>query len=761
MIHVENPPLGIGNFVVAGTSGSIPYIDSNGKMAQNNTSLFWDADGTFLRIPKIVGGTGTTQDLTFQTTTGVGTTGADMHFLVGNNGATEAMTILNDGKVGIGITTPISPLHLYENTTQVNSAAGFTIEQDGTGDAVIQWLTTGANRWVMGIDNSDVDKLKISPSQDVGTTAVFSISTSGDIGVGTTDPNGILHLDNGTSDTDLIIEKDAGTAADIIFHNAGAAAAHIAFDSNEDILIENDTQDKDIIFKVDDGGVDIEVIRVIGSTRNVAIGATTAGRQEKLGVHFTDNTVYSTSGTGFAETGLYVINESTTNGVITPIVFGGKITNQALSVIGSVTTANNESSLVFMTEDSNTVAEKMRINNSGDVLIGSTQNDLRAGQKIGIVSTAFGGMAFSTYSTTDANSSILDFNKSGNATPGSHTLVANGEALGNIIFRGSDGTNFEDAASIRATVDGTAADDDMPGTLIFSTTASGAVTASTRMVINSAGNIGIGTSAIDGRLHLDAGTADTDLIIEKDDGTAADIIFHNAGVAGAHIAFDSNEDILIENDTADKDIIFKVLDGVADTEVMRIDGSTSRVGIGTAVPLNDLHIEGANDPTIRVQDTTNDVIVLVQAQDSLGFIGTGSNHPYVFVSNSVARGIVSQTGLFGFGTTAPASLVDIDGPIGTAILTVTGNTTLDGTHSTLLANATGNITITLPTAASSYNSTDDIGRIYRIKKIDADADTVTIDGNGSETIDGGTTAVLTTQYESIDIQSDGSNWHIL
>jgi hypothetical protein len=55
---------------------------------------------------KIIGGSTTTSDLTLQTTSGVGTTGADMHFLVGNNGATEAMTILNSGNVGIGTITP-------------------------------------------------------------------------------------------------------------------------------------------------------------------------------------------------------------------------------------------------------------------------------------------------------------------------------------------------------------------------------------------------------------------------------------------------------------------------------------------------------------------------------------------------------------------------------------------------------------------------------------------------------------------------------
>src|SRR3989304_3707310 len=74
------------------------------------TSLIGNAAGITL-----IGGTATTADLTFQTTTGVGTTGADMHFLVGNNGATEAMTILNSGFVGIGTTGPGYKLDIIGN----------------------------------------------------------------------------------------------------------------------------------------------------------------------------------------------------------------------------------------------------------------------------------------------------------------------------------------------------------------------------------------------------------------------------------------------------------------------------------------------------------------------------------------------------------------------------------------------------------------------------------------------------------------------
>ena len=69
--------------------------------------------------------------------------------------------------------------------------------------------------------------------------------------------------------------------------------------------------------------------------------------------------------------------------------------------------------------------------------------------------------------------------------------------------------------------------------------------------------------------------------------------------------------------------------------------------------------------------------------------------------------------------------------------------------------AGGNITITLPAVSGCS------GRIYHIKKIDSSAYTVTIDANSSETIDGALTQTLTTQYESITIQNNGSAWYII
>ncbi|MBI3305235.1 hypothetical protein HYZ80_02865, partial [Candidatus Parcubacteria bacterium] len=70
---------------------------------------------TGITDPLVIGGTGTTSTLTLRSTSGVGAAGADIIFQTGNNGATEAMRILNSGFVGIGTASPTGLLHLAGN----------------------------------------------------------------------------------------------------------------------------------------------------------------------------------------------------------------------------------------------------------------------------------------------------------------------------------------------------------------------------------------------------------------------------------------------------------------------------------------------------------------------------------------------------------------------------------------------------------------------------------------------------------------------
>lgn len=100
--------------------------------------------------------------------------------------------------------------------------------------------------------------------------------------------------------------------------------------------------------------------------------------------------------------------------------------------------------------------------------------------------------------------------------------------------------------------------------------------------------------------------------------------------------------------------------------------------------------------------------------------------------------LVKTPGLYYSAKSADYTVLDTDGIA--VILMTTGST---------------DRTITLPTAA------DNAGRILEIKKVDSGTGKVTVDGEGSETIDGLTTIDLLSQFSFIEIISDGTSWHIL
>jgi len=70
--------------------------------------------------------------------------------------------------LGLGI-HPTSNFHIYENNTETLPAS--LIEQDGTGDAAMQYNLTGGQAITTGIDNNDYDNFEISNSSTLtGTT---------------------------------------------------------------------------------------------------------------------------------------------------------------------------------------------------------------------------------------------------------------------------------------------------------------------------------------------------------------------------------------------------------------------------------------------------------------------------------------------------------------------------------------------------------------------------------------------------------------
>jgi len=129
-------------------------------------------------------------------------------------GGNERIRVVSDGRVGIGTTNPVSTLNIYEDSGAIGIQGGLTIENDGNGDSLVQFLLTGGQRWVAGIDNSDSDKLKISSSLDLSTDTRFTIDPStGNVGVGTTTPGAKLHVDGSGAGAGVCVTSDGTCSA--------------------------------------------------------------------------------------------------------------------------------------------------------------------------------------------------------------------------------------------------------------------------------------------------------------------------------------------------------------------------------------------------------------------------------------------------------------------------------------------------------------------------------------------------------------------
>ena len=162
----------------------------------------------------------------------------------------------------------------------------------------------------------------------------------------------------------------------------------------------------------------------------------------------------------------------------------------------------------------NAATQRMVIDSSGKILVATNSSR--------VISSAFMGaggataefqvegqfLAIGCFSTNrnDSYGPYLAFVKSRGTTANSFTLVNNGDVIGALSFNGTDGSAALAGAAITALVDGTPSANDMPGCLLFSTTADGASSPTERLRINSSGNVGIGTTSPTTLLDVNADT---------------------------------------------------------------------------------------------------------------------------------------------------------------------------------------------------------------------------------------------------------------
>jgi hypothetical protein len=177
-------------------------------------------------------------------------------------------------------------------------------------------------------------------------------------------------------------------------------------------------------------------------------------------------------------------------------VTGQYATFSSASGAATINGVNGSGGSIVFQGDGNPRAQ---IDGSGRLLVGTStaRSNINHRGSVGTTPNVQFETATASYSgglsiinnSTSGFAATLTLGVSKGAGIGSNTIVGNNEQTGTISFSASDGTYFIDCAQIRAEVDGTPGANDMPGRLVFSTTADGGSSPTERMRITNDGTI--------------------------------------------------------------------------------------------------------------------------------------------------------------------------------------------------------------------------------------------------------------------------------
>jgi len=278
----------------------------------------------------------------------------------------ERMRIDHNGNVGIGTTSP-------DTLLEVESSSSAGIQMLTTGGDTVSYFSAknDAVAWQFRTDGGNSDNLLMYLD---GTGAKMAIATSGNVGIGTTSPDGTLHIETANAGAitatayadDLIIENDSHVGISLRCPDANDGYILFQSASNDRVAIisaEYNGGDENLAFAVDD-----DIKMTINDSGYVGIGTAapdgtlhveTANAGAITAEAFADDLIIENNGT----VGISIRCPDANRGTI---LFQSPAKDRIAAIKGEYNSGNEI--LQFSVDDD----DKMTILDTGNVGIGTT-----------------------------------------------------------------------------------------------------------------------------------------------------------------------------------------------------------------------------------------------------------------------------------------------------------------------------------------------------------------------------------------------------